>query len=439
MAGRARELRRRALSGACALALFLALVAVPVTGCLRPRAKREAVRFWGLGREGEVVRELVPEFERRHPGITVEVQQIPWTAAHEKLLTAHVGRETPDVAQMGNTWLPEFSAVGALERLDARAAASPATSGADDFPGIRATNVVEGALYGVPWYVDTRVLFYRSDVLAAAGFAEPPRSWSAWRASMEAVKRLDPSKYAMLVPIEEWHPAVILGLQQGSTLLRDGDRFGAFREPPFRRAAEFLVALFRDSLAPPLGSVQPGNIYQQFAARDYSMYLTGPWNIGEFRRRLPASLEGAWSTAPLPSPDGTEYPGVSMAGGASLVLFASSPRKDAAWKLVRYLSEPEQQLRFLALTGDLPARRSAWDAPALAGDPRLAAFREELPRVVPLPRVPEWEQIATRVFDHLEPAMRGRKGVAECLEDLDAEVDRILAKRRWLLEKRPRG
>jgi multiple sugar transport system substrate-binding protein len=67
------------------------------------------LKFWGLGREGEVVASLIPDFEREHPGIHVEVQQIPWTAAHEKLLTAHVGGATPDVAQLGNTWVRRYA------------------------------------------------------------------------------------------------------------------------------------------------------------------------------------------------------------------------------------------------------------------------------------------------------------------------------------------
>ena len=54
------------------------------------------VEFWAMGREGEVVQALIPEFERRHPGIRVEVQQVPWSAAHEKLLTAYAGDATPD-------------------------------------------------------------------------------------------------------------------------------------------------------------------------------------------------------------------------------------------------------------------------------------------------------------------------------------------------------
>ena len=64
-----------------------------------------------MGREGEVVEQMMPEFERRHPGVHVRVQQIPWSAAHEKLLTAWVGGAMPDVFQAGNTWLPELVAL----------------------------------------------------------------------------------------------------------------------------------------------------------------------------------------------------------------------------------------------------------------------------------------------------------------------------------------
>ena len=71
-----------------------------------------------MGREGEVLSQLMPGFEREHPDIHVEVQQIPWTAAHEKLLTAYVGDATPDIAMLGNTWVPEFVALNALAPLD---------------------------------------------------------------------------------------------------------------------------------------------------------------------------------------------------------------------------------------------------------------------------------------------------------------------------------
>jgi multiple sugar transport system substrate-binding protein len=113
-----------------------------------------------------------------------------------------------------------------------------------------------------------------------------------------------------------------------------------------------------------------------------------------------------------------------------------SRQKEAAWRFVKFLSEPARQARFYLATGDLPARKSAWEAPALAGDAHLAAFRVQLGRVLPSPPVPEWELIATRMAQAAERAARGRQTVDEALANLDAEADAILEKRRWLRAQR---
>jgi multiple sugar transport system substrate-binding protein len=394
------------------------------------------LRFWAMGREGEVVRELLPDFERENPGVRVEVQQIPWTAAHEKLLTAHVGEATPDVAQLGNTWLSEFVALDAIAPLDARIAASATVDPADHFPGIWDTNVIGDRLYGVPWYVDTRVLFYRSDLLAAAGHPDPPADWDEWRAAMRDVVAAGGGarRYGILLPLNEWPPTVILGLQAGSPLLDVERGYGAFAQPEFRRAFDFYLGLFRDGLAPPVSNNEIANLYQEFARGTFAMYITGPWNLGEFQRRLPAELQDAWATAPLPGPE-PGVPGVSLAGGSSLVIFKDSPHADAAWKLVEFLSRPQQQARFYELTGDLPAHKTAWETTGIAADPRARAFRTQLDHVVSTPKLPEWEQIATRVYERGETAVRGAATPQEALEALDRDVARMLEKRRWLAEK----
>jgi len=396
------------------------------------------LRFWALGREGEVVQQLIPEFERRNPGVRVQVQQIPWTAAHEKLLTAYVGNATPHVAQIGNTWVPEFVALNALVPLDSLIAASTTVARADYFPGIWDTNVLDGVVYGLPWYVDTRVLFYRSDILHQAGYATVPGTWDGWREAMRAIKRnVGPDRYAILLPTNEWPQPVLLGLQNGSPLLRDGGRYGGFRDPRFREAFSFYVDLYREGLAPAVSSNQVANLYEEFARGLFAMYITGPWNVSEFSRRLPPEMEGRWATAPMPGPRAGE-PGVSLAGGSSLVLFAGRGRDELAWRLVEYLSEPAQQQRFYELTNNLPARESAWQATGLADDMYTRAFYQQLHHVVATPKVPEWEQIATRTFEAVEEAVRSRRSVDEVLTRLDQDVDRMLEKRRWLLARRAR-
>jgi multiple sugar transport system substrate-binding protein len=417
---------------------YIGRVATALAGmaCASPGADDEVtLRFWGMGREGEVVQELAAGFERENPGIRVRVQQIPWTAAHEKLLTAHVGDATPDIAQLGNTWIAEFAALDALVPLDSLVEGSTVVDPAGYFPGIWKTNIVDSTLYGVPWYVDTRVVFYRTDLLAKAGYDSMPTSWAEWRAAMTTIREQGgPGKYGILLPTNEWPQPVIFGQQAGSSLLANGGREGAFADPEFRRGFEFYTGLFRDSLAPAISSNQISNIYQEFANGTYAMIITGPWNIGEFRRRLPADMQGKWATAPLPGPTGAAS-GISTAGGASLVIFRGSRHKAEAWKLVEYLSRPEQQLAFWRLTGDLPARLEAWKDTALIGDRHTRAFWEQLQRVEPLPAVPEIELIVTKIFETGEKVVRGGTPVPRALEDLDREVDGILEKRRWMLDR----
>jgi multiple sugar transport system substrate-binding protein len=415
------------------VAYAASLAAALLCGCGAARDEGVTLRFWAMGREGEVVEELVRDFERENPGIRVEVQQIPWSAAHEKLLTGYVGGSTPDVTQLGNTWIAEFAALNALVPLDPLLEGSATLAAESYFPGIWETNVVDGAVYGVPWYVDTRVLFYRRDLLARAGHARMPDTWAAWRAAMEDVKRVvGKDRYAVFLPTNEFMQPVILGLQNGSPLLADRGTRGAFSQAPFREAFEFYHGLFRDGLAPPIGNAEIANMYQEFARGYFAMVITGPWNLGEFERRVPDSLQTEWATAALPGPDG---PGASIAGGSSLVLMRGSKHPEAAWRLIEFLSRPDQQLRFWRLTGDLPARTEAWSDSALAANPRVAAFGEQLERALPAPRVPEWEQIANLLQDRAEAVIRGAVSADTAFARFDREVDRLLEKRRWMLER----
>src|SRR5690606_15049339 len=113
-----------------------------------------------------------------------------------------------DICQLGNTWIPEFSALNALEPLDSLVAASDVVEREDYFEGIWETNRVDEVTYGIPWYVDTRLIFYRSDILREAGYEEMPETWEEWKQAMHAIKdEVGPNDYVVLLPTNEWqHP-----------------------------------------------------------------------------------------------------------------------------------------------------------------------------------------------------------------------------------------
>jgi len=362
------------------------------------------------------------------------VRSFSWAAVHEKLLTAFAGDATPDVCQLGNTWVPELVALNALEPLDRYAGASGVVDPADYFGGIWDTNRIDGKLYGVPWYVDTRLLFYRRDLLRQAGFAAPPTSWNEWTRALAAIAaERRPDRSAILLPLNEVEPLLALALQQPEPLLRADGRWGNFESAGFRRALTFYRAMFERGFAPRLGTAAIANVWNEFGRGRFVFYVSGPWNIGELQRRLPADEQESWMTAPLPGPDG---PGVSIAGGSSLVVFRASRQKPVAWRLVEFLSDPAVQRRFHALTGDLPPRRATWVDPQLATDVHARAFREQLERVKPVPKVPEWERIANEMRLVAERTVYGELSIEQAARELDARANRILEKRRWMLSRR---
>ena len=122
------------------------------------------IDVWAMGTEGEVLQDFSAAFEEANPEATVNVTAVPWESAHDKLSGAIASGETPDVSLIGTTWMGEFAEAGGL---------MPTPEGLVDesefFPGAWESTEVGGTSYGVPWYVETRVLYYRSDLAQKAG------------------------------------------------------------------------------------------------------------------------------------------------------------------------------------------------------------------------------------------------------------------------------
>ncbi|CAN5149305.1 sugar ABC transporter substrate-binding protein [soil metagenome] len=399
-----------------------------LSGC-GPSDSRTTLQFWAMGAEATKVGALMTEFERRNPDIRVVVQAQPWTSAHQKLLTAYAGASLPDLSQVGNTWIGELTAIGALSPVPPQATDLLA----DQFDAVLGTMQIAGRPMATPWYVDTRLIYYRSDLLQQAGYDAVPQDWAEWKRSMHAIKRVvGEGNYAILLPVNEFEQLQTLGLQGDDPLLKDDETRGNFASPSFVAALAFYKSLFDEGLAPLASSTQISNVWTEFGRGYFSYYFSGPWTIGDMKSKLPATVQSHWNTAGIPGPKGA---GASAPGGSSLAVFRSSDKQSAAWKLIRYLSEPGVQATFNAITGDLPARRSAWAAPQVANDPYIAAFKDQLTRAKPLPKAPEWERISTEMQIVAERMVRGEYTPETAGVEINRRTDRLLEKRRWMIEQ----
>jgi N,N'-diacetylchitobiose transport system substrate-binding protein len=134
-----------------------------------------------------VVKGYGTSFAAAHPGTKVNVEFVPWAQAHDKFTTSIAGGKTPDVAEMGTTWTPEFADEGAFEQV-----AKPA-------PGKYVSSLIDAAtlngnIWGKPWYAGSRALIYRKDVLKKAG-VQPPKTWDELLAASKAIKAKVPGIY----------------------------------------------------------------------------------------------------------------------------------------------------------------------------------------------------------------------------------------------------
>ena len=299
-----------------------------------------------------------------NPGIHITIQSIPWANAHQKLLTAVAGGQTPDIAQMGTTWMSEFAQTGTLD--------TPPSSfkQSDFFPGAWATAVLNGSVYGVPWYVDTRVLYYRTDIAQKAGITHAPQNWSELLADAQAMQKSG-SKYGIYLSSNDWETLLPFVWQNNGKVFNSGQY--TLNSPAMVQALSYLQTYFKSGLTP---QVEPPTFdeVQTFDQGSTPMFFSGPWSISLIQQEGGAAMSGKWAIATMPQ----SASNTSFVGGSNMVVFKNSPNRAAAWKFIQYLTEPAVQAKWYATVGDLPAVQSAWNIGTLATDKNLAIFHTQM-------------------------------------------------------------
>lgn len=344
------------------------------------------IEVWAMGTEGEALGDFAQAFMDDNPDITVNVTAVPWDAAHDKIATAIAGGQTPDVSMIGTTWMGEFAATGALDPTP------DLIDSSSFFEGAWETTNVGGTNYGVPWYVETRVLYYRTDLIP-----EPPTDWEGLTAAAQGAVDAGAAYGINLQPGQTgaWQTFMPFAWQAGAVITNDDATELTFDTPEFVEALAAYQSFFTEGLAPtdlPQGSLEP-----DFMAGSIASFVSGPWHVGILRDLDEAGMADV-ALAPLPA--GAQE--ASFIGGANLAVFRDSDVRDAAWTFVQWLSQPETQAAWYAAVNDLPAVSAAWEDPAIADDEHLGVFGEQLETAVAPPSIPTWEEIASVIDTELE-------------------------------------
>ena len=368
---------------------------------------------WAMGNEGVHLQTLADAFMTENPGVKVSVTPVDWGQAVAKLQTGIAGNQTPDVSQMGTDMMGQFAATGALEPVPANF--EPGTF----FESAWNTGVVDGTVYAVPWNVETRLLYYRTDIAEKAGITAPPATWDDLKAMAKAMQETGGAEWGLSLGTKNWQEYLPFLWSNGGDVV---DAQGAYQlnSPQAVEALTYYKSFFEEGLSPT--SVPEGfDITPAFVAGTHPMFFSGPWHLGLIKDAGGADIEGKWAIAPMP----TKVSATSFLGGSDLVVFKESDNKDAAWAFVQYLSDPATQVDWYNEVTVLPSVQAAWDDPALKDDPNVAMFGTQLQDTKAQPATQTWTELASSLNSTLEKLTTGDMTPQEAADEMQAEAEKI--------------
>lgn len=372
---------------------------------------------WAMGAEGEKLPGLVKEFEAANPGVTVEVTAIPWDAAHDKFTTAITANKTPDVAMVGTTWMGEFAGLGALDPTPTEIDTSVF------FEGAQQTTEVAGTAYGIPWYVETRLVYYRTDLAEKAGITSPPTDWEGLRTMAKAMQDKADATWGIGLQAGgtgSWQSILPFAWSAGADLTKDDGKAYNFDSPEMLKAVQYYQSFFTDGISDKAAPATP-TTEPDFASGKVPMFISGPWMMSAVEAAGGAGFEDKYDVMQIPA----DKESSSFVGGSNLVVFKNTQNRDSAWKLLQWLADPKVQVKWYEMSTDLPSVKSAWEDPALTADTKLAVFGKQLETAKAPPSFPTWEQVVTSFDTEMEKVTKTGADPAAALKTAQSQAESI--------------
>ncbi|TPE49525.1 ABC transporter substrate-binding protein [Amaricoccus solimangrovi] len=391
----------RLLATACALALGLTA------------ANAQTVRFWyHFDNPENPMQGLVDKFEAANPGIEIEAENIPWNSYYDQLYTALVGGGAPDAAMVKLFAQPRLVEMGALEPIGDRIDAWDGKANLLD-------NLLElnagpdGQRYYLPIQYVVLYLYYRPDLFQAAGL-EPPKTCEDLRAAAKTLTTGDTYGFGFRGGKGGWDQWGAFALASGAELAP-----GRLATPGAIAGTQMIVDMFREDKSIPPSAPNDGfqEIIGAFKSGKTAMTIH---HIGS-SNDLVAALGDKVSAVPVPSCGGGQW---TSYGDESLAIFAGAEDKDAAWKWISFLAEPENNNEFVKATNQLPVTKSGSENWTGHEKRFVDATLASLPFAHVLPQTSATANfVNTEWQTQMQLALTGEISAEEMLENLEAPFE----------------
>ncbi len=304
--------------------LTIFIIAFCISISCAHRQERQALEFWHFWTDPQakpVIEQVVKVFERENPGWKVNLTGLTWADGHQKIVVAFGADKPPDLLELGSDWIAEFAFTGALADLNY------------DTSGMLLVNnaVLNGRIYGRPWFVDSRVLYYNLDLFDKAS-VKPPADWNELEQACAAINGLGEGISGFGANSNEPHRLYKKFLpflwSSGGDITCGSDI--CLDTKPMHKSLEYYARLAR---AGRIDSQK--NLEDAFVGGKIGVIISGGWLL---QRLVKLNPPFEFRLAEM-IPEEKNRIGISFAGGEFLVIPAKSANKEMALKLMELLAE----------------------------------------------------------------------------------------------------
>ena len=380
-----------------------------------------------LGAEGTLVAKQLKQFMVLHPEIRVDLQRTPDDAnqrhqLYVQWLNARVGN--PDILQLDVIWTPEFAAAGwvlPLQRFG--------PSSADFFPATIEANTWAGKLYALPWFADVGLLYRRTDLVPN----EPKYLPELVTDARTAMARPGGPRYGIV-----WQGARYEGLI--TTFVEYLGAFGGrildergqvvVNRPEAVKALQFMRDELYGARVAPLDVLTWHEEEARFAFQNGNAVFMRNWPYAyePMSDKKESRVAGKYTVSPMPAAGNGIGHSTAALGGAQLAINAYTESPDAAYRLIAYLTAPEQMLERAQAVGQYPTR------PAMYDDARLRTAlaipldqaRRAIESATPRPVTPIYTELSEILQIELHRALVGQAEPQEALDNAASRINTLI-------------
>ncbi|WP_030666898.1 extracellular solute-binding protein [Streptomyces cellulosae] len=417
--------------------LAVLLAAVVVTACAPQTSDNSSsdkddqsgtLRVWLFQEVGnkpkeKVVDSVVAAFEKAHKDTKVDVEYIPVETRAQRVKAAfNDPKSAPDLMEFGNTDTAGYVKDGGL--LDVTKEFGAWSESKDTDPTAKQSVTVDGKIYGTPFYVGVRALYYRTDVFKALGL-DVPKNMAELAATARTIRAARPDLYGLVVGGAYMYGAMPFVWANGGELAtgKSGSYASAIDSAAAQKGIKAYTSLFTDDNCPAAKCASMGgnDTITAFAAGKAGMAIGGDFSHTAVEA---GKVKGEYAVVPLPGvKSGSIAP--AFAGGNNIGVLKSTSHRTLAVDLMEQLASKKTQASLFDAMGFLPTFADVRQQ-AAAKEPYVKPFAQTLAAGTKfVPASPAWSQIDSSLVlpTMFQEIISGKKDVAAASKDAAKKMD----------------